>query len=64
MSTDLAAAPSQFVLQRFGEGFHAGLGDIIGGIAGRVVMALLEPVLILDLGVRRRFMPGQKICEP
>src|SRR3981189_3865658 len=32
----------QFVLQRFGEGFHAGLGDIIGGIAGRGGDALLR----------------------
>src|ERR1700676_5482437 len=43
MRADLAAGGvSQLVLQRFGKSLHAGLGDVVGGVAGRGGGALLR----------------------
>src|SRR5258708_7189287 len=42
MSADAAAGRvSQLVLQRFGKGLHAGLRDIVGGLAGAPGAALV-----------------------
>ncbi len=61
MGADLAALGiAQFMLKRFGQRLHAGLGDIIGRVAGRRGDALLGAGVDDD---RRLAMRKQRLAE-